>query len=479
MAVIVLQKLYTAVVLLGAGFILGWTTVLPGPAPVKTANISESLSKHSQSLLAHHESSTNSSHYKSIDKEERRVSAWLSKLKDTHDLYLSEVCNSHRYAIDSLRPRFLNCTNLFKGSSIEVHKVKFGQKKQKWPIPSDNEFYRYASSCDWIKKELDPGYYVSEQERQFPLAFALNVYQSPYQIFRFLKVIYRRHNLYCIHYDKKSIEPFQKLMVTIADCLPNVIVPSKIADVIWGWHTIVDAQMNCMEDLYKLRYKFPWKYAITLCGKEVPLRTNREMVHTLSKLNGTSAIDVEQNKEYEYDYWTYEHYLKNRIVTQSEQRLAPIPFNLTISKSMAYFGLSKTFVQFLLHSDMVAEFRRFMDHTKIPDEHFIATLFNMTGVPGGKNENYSMLIPTTSSYIWLVDVQQTWQRYCHGNNVHSVCIVSSGDLNRLDYMYDPKKDHQTFFHNKFFIESDRAVMDCAEEELLRRNREECLTDMYN
>ena len=105
--------------------------------------------------------------------------------------------------------------------------------------------------------------------------------------------------------------------------------------------------------------------------------------------------------------------------------------------------------------------------------------FLYAGVPGGKNENYSMLIPTTSSYIWLVDVQQTWQRYCHGNNVHSVCIVSSGDLNRLDYMYDPKKDHQTFFHNKFFIESDRAVMDCAEEELLRRNREECLTDMYN
>ncbi len=60
--------------------------------------------------------------------------------------------------------------------------------------------------------------------------------------------------------------------------------------------------------------------------------------------------------------------------------------------------------------------------------------------------------------------------------VHIICIVSSGDLHRLDYMYNPKKDHQTFFHNKFFIERDRAVMDCAEEELLKRNREDCLRD---
>ncbi len=350
---------------------------------MKTVEISDSLSKQSQSLLTHHESNTtgNSSHYyRSIDKEERKVSAWLSNVNDTVTHDLSEVCNNHRYAIDFLKPRFLNCTNLFKGSSIEVNKIKVGHRTRKWPVPSDNDFYHYACNCDWIKKELDPGYYVSEQEQQFPLAFALSVHQSPYQIFRFLKVIYRPHNLYCIHYDKKSSEPFKKLMVTIADCLPNVIVPSKIADVIWGWHTIVDAQMNCIEDLYKLRHTFPWKYAITLCGKEVPLRTNREMVHTLSKLNGTSAVDVEQNKEYEYDYWTYEHYLKNGSITQSEQRLAPIPFNLTISKSMAYFGLSKTFVQFLLHSDMVAKFRGFMDHTKIPDEHFIATLFNMTGI---------------------------------------------------------------------------------------------------
>ena len=103
------------------------------------------------------------------------------------------------------------------------------------------------------------------------------------------------------------------------------------------------------------------------------------------------------------------------------------------------------------------------------------------GVSGGKNERFSNLIPTTASVIWLEtkDALKNPQKYCDGISVHNVCIVSSADLHRLDYKYDPNKMHQTFFHNKFFIERDRMVMDCAEEELVRRNREECIKDTHN
>ena len=95
----------------------------------------------------------------------------------------------------------------------------------------------------------------------------------------------------------------------ISACLPNVIIPHKIENVVRSWHTVVDAQMNCMEDLYKLRHIFPWKYVITLCGKEVPLRTNREMVDTLQKLNGTSAVGLAHNSPHEYRYWKFKHSL--------------------------------------------------------------------------------------------------------------------------------------------------------------------------
>ncbi len=280
----------------------------------------------------------------------------------------SDICN-------------FDCPLLFKGDTDEIAKDKSMDQISKWPIPSDEKFYELANSCDWIKKELDRGHYVSDEERQFPLAFALNVHQSPYQIFRFLTVIYRPHNLYCIHYDKKSSESFKKLMIMIAACLPNVIVPSKIENVIRGWHTVIDAQMNCMEDLYELRYKFPWKYAITLCGKEVPLRTNREMVHTLRKLNGTSSVGIGGNEKNELRFWTFKFSLSiEGSIVQSEKKLPPVPFNLTIVKSIAYYGLSFTFVNYLLHDEEAVTFRKFMKETFIPEEHFVATLFNRKGV---------------------------------------------------------------------------------------------------
>ena len=97
-----------------------------------------------------------------------------------------------------------------------------------------------------------------------------------------------------------------------------------------------------------------------------------------------------------------------------------------------------------------------------------------TGVPGGKDKRYSNLTPTISSYLWIYSEETKEQ--CNGINVNNICIVSSVDLHRLDYKYDPQKNHQTFFHNKFFIEKDQVVMDCAETELVRRNREECLKD---
>ena len=272
-----------------------------------------------------------------------------------------------------------NCTLLFKADKEELGKV-LATNETKTDLLNDSEFYHKASDCSWLTKELDRLYYISEYELQFPLAFALSVYNTPQQIFRFLKVIYRKHNVYCLHYDQKSDPQFKQLMIQMANCLPNVIVPSVIENVIWGWHTIVDAQMNCFDELLKVRASYPWRYVITLCGKEIPLRTNREMVQALSKLNGTSAIKLSTLNTVRTRY-EFRHILKNGAVVQTEERLGPIPFNLTMQKSTAYVALTEPFVDFLLHNKTAVTFRKYMENTKIPDEHFIATLFTVPGKP--------------------------------------------------------------------------------------------------
>ena len=96
------------------------------------------------------------------------------------------------------------------------------------------------------------------------------------------------------------------------------------------------------------------------------------------------------------------------------------------------------------------------------------------GVPGGRSGKNEHMPFVTVSVIWMEGGKTDG---CSGDKVHDICIVSSGDLHRLEFNYFPDKKYQPFFHNKFFLERDRVVMDCAEQELLRRNREEYYRDI--
>ena len=60
-----------------------------------------------------------------------------------------------------------------------------------------------------------------------------------------------------------------------------------------------------------------------------------------------------------------------------------------------------------------------------------------------------------------------------------MCIVSSGDLHRLKYSTDPDYVRAPLFHNKYSMAEDHTVMDCMEELLIERNKQEYIRDMQN
>ena len=282
----------------------------------------------------------------------------------------------------------INCKLLFAGDKDQgEHAI---QANKQWPltISPDALLFNKTSDCTWIEDELiiRDSFYISSEEKAHPLAFAMNIHDSAQQVIRLLKTIYRPHNTYCIHYDEKSSPHFKGVFDNIAKCLPNVVIPREIVSVNRGWHTVVDAQMNCFKQLLSIHKQYPWQYVITLCGKELPLRTNREMVRILKKLNSTSAVLANKLSQGEKDHVVYKWKLminqtngKEEIVKMSEKN-GPVPFNLTIYKFVAYFGLSVKFVHFLVTDDKVATVRSYMDHTVIPEELFIATVFKMPGI---------------------------------------------------------------------------------------------------
>ena len=91
------------------------------------------------------------------------------------------------------------------------------------------------------------------------------------------------------------------------------------------------------------------------------------------------------------------------------------------------------------------------------------------GVPGGYNEHINWMIPKlkVADVIWLHGGAN-----CSGWNIHNICVVSSGDLPLIKYKVDTDDIKGPMFHNKYFMERDHTVMDCLEEQLVIRNKEE-------
>lgn len=363
----------------------------------------------------------------------------------------------------------------------------------------DTEMLIKTMDCDWVKKEMDNNFFVSGEEKDFPLAFAINLNQYPRQVFRFLRVIYRPHNIYCMHYDAKASSVTKQVMFNVASCLGNVVISRKVEDVYWGWYTLEEAYFNCFSELMLARKNYLWKYVITLCGKEVPLRTNAEIVAMLKPLNGTSSVQMVGADGLDDGKFKWKWSLNKMTgwIAKKDEPFPPIPYGLKVYKSWAYVALSYQFVEHSLCSPVGRALREYMKDVKIPEENFYAMLFMQPETPGGYREEHKDNIFLVTTYIWLDGDHHGLRRklylalfphtICAGKNVHNICMLAAKDLHRVSYRpgvpgqqsdsylksgKEPKvgsKDRGPLFHNRYLMKYDHVVMDCMEQELALRN----------
>ena len=96
-----------------------------------------------------------------------------------------------------------NCTKLMAGDEAEIAHVS--DVMSSWKGTSNyTSVLDNMSNCSQIEEDFNKNFYVSADEKSFPIAYILIVYTNPQQIVRFLKAVYRPHNVYCIHPDVKS-----------------------------------------------------------------------------------------------------------------------------------------------------------------------------------------------------------------------------------------------------------------------------------
>ena len=282
-------------------------------------------------------------------------------------------------------------------------------------IESGEHFLNKIGNCTSVIEEFQHNYYVSAEEEGFPLAFIFVVYTNAKQVIRLLKAIYRPHNLYCIHPDARQGKKFAKSFHQISKCLPNVFVASKLTKVYYGHHTIMDAQLNCILDLVNY-HSSKWKYVINICGRELPLKTNREIVASLKALNGSSALG---DAKYISPHWwrkrfVYKYALNSRGQMQrTNQRLGRVPHGTRIHKSMNFMAASSQFAFFLLTNIKAIALRKCLRDVYAPEEHFYSSLYSLPEAPGAR-PNKGTVVPVIDEFIWITNSntkKHTWW-YC-------------------------------------------------------------------
>ncbi|XP_041856168.1 beta-1,3-galactosyl-O-glycosyl-glycoprotein beta-1,6-N-acetylglucosaminyltransferase-like [Melanotaenia boesemani] len=382
------------------------------------------------------------------------------------------------YADDDGSPeKEYNCPAILLGEreAVEQAKILTITKHFRKSIQIPDDYYINATQ-DCRAFKLSRKYVtfpLSKEEEDFPLAYSMVVHHKVQNFERVLRAIYAPQNIYCVHVDKKSEASVSSAISAIASCFPNVFLVSQAENVVYAGWPRVQADLNCMADLYNASTK--WKYFINLCGQDFPLKTNLEMVRMLRTLRGGNSLESESMPPEKKWRVSYVHQIINGGIQTTKETKDPPPFNLPIMSGSAYIVVSRGYVRSVLKDHRIRALIEWSKDTYSPDEHLWATIQRVPGVPGSKwpNRKYDMsdvnAIARLVKWQWHEGSEDSMGAVypeCKGNHVRSVCVYGAGDLQWL-----LEQDH--LFANKFDVDTDPIAIFCLEKYL----RQKALADL--
>ncbi|XP_014263355.3 beta-1,3-galactosyl-O-glycosyl-glycoprotein beta-1,6-N-acetylglucosaminyltransferase 3 [Maylandia zebra] len=345
------------------------------------------------------------------------------------------------------------------GKQCELEGLLSSKKKKN--VFSEDFYINATVNCQaYIEKRGFITAPLSEEEKDFPIAYSMVIHDKIEMFERLLRAIYVPQNIYCVHVDQKSSATFKKAVAAIASCFPNVFVASKLERVVYASWFRVQADLNCMKDL--LNTHINWRYLLNTCGTDFPIKTNREMVRALKLLNGRNSMESEATPRRKKGRWQYHHKVTNKVIGTYVWKSAP-PISIPMFSGNAYFVVTRAFVEHVMEDREVQKFLEWEKDTYSPDEHLWATLQRMPSVPGSMPQNvkYDMsdMLALARAVKWSYsagDMNKGAPYYpCTGVYRRSICVYGAGDLPWL------LKQHH-LFANKFDPEVDDVAIRCLE-----------------
>lgn len=399
-----------------------------------------------------------------------KYTSWECELqdlgRDTADPR-SKLCKDQLYQTVRLSPRAdINCSRISRGDTTAVQEALMSRllRENKRDPFKEEAYLNMTKDCGLFKASRRYiEFPLSKDEDDFPIAYSMVVHEKIEMFERLLRAIYAPQNVYCVHVDQKSPEPFKKAIQAIASCFENVFVATKLESVVYASWSRVKADLNCMEDL--LKSKVRWRYLLNTCGTDFPIKTNAEIVQALKLLNGKNNMESERPSSGKMNRWKYHHEVTNSVIKTDTEKSSP-PLSSPMFTGNAYFVVTREFVQHLFQDPVVEKFLEWSQDTYSPDEHIWATLNRMPGVPGSLPYNNKFDLTDMNAIARLVkwaysegDVTKgAPYSPCTGISQRAVCVYGTGDLNWMIAQHH-------LLANKFDPKVDDYAIQCLEEYL--------------
>lgn len=281
---------------------------------------------------------------------------------------------------------------------------------------------------DVVRRDLFPHPTPTQEEKDFPIAYAVVLFKSANLAEKILQSVYMPHNIYCIHVDVKSPDTFRNAMKAMTECLDNVFLTSRPVNLIWSHVSTLYAQRNCLRELMKSQVK--WKYFMHISGQELPLYTNAEITRALAMLNGFNNIESTAilssshwgRMQYSFEVKKVEgrEFHENYILTRTEVTKSPPPWNINLQKGSNFVAITREAAKYILHNQVAIDFLDWLNDTAFPDEAFYSSLQQHPGFPGGIHGDQPE---------WILRAV-SWQNVntCYGRWIRGVCWVTTRDL---------------------------------------------------
>nr|XP_046243500.1 beta-1,3-galactosyl-O-glycosyl-glycoprotein beta-1,6-N-acetylglucosaminyltransferase-like [Scatophagus argus] len=373
---------------------------------------------------------------------------------------------------DGAPERVCNCSAILQGEmdAVEEAKILSITKAFRKSVQVPDEYYiNETQDCRkfMIRRKYIP-FPLSQEEEEFPLAYSMVVHHKVQNFERLLRAIYAPQNIYCVHVDKKAKPSVFAAISGITSCFPNVFLVSRAVDVVYAAWPRVQADLNCMADLYNSSTK--WKYFINLCGQDFPLKTNLEIVRMLHSLRGGNSLESEQIAGGKKWRMSKVHQIIDGKIQGTNERKEPPPFNLPILSGNAYMVVNRGYVRSVLEDKRIQALMEWAKDTYSPDEFIWATIQRISGVPGSTwpNSKYDITdinaIARLVKWQWHEGSQSSLQAVypeCQGSHVRAVCVYGAGDLKWI-------LEQHHLFANKFDTDIEPIAVYCLEKYLRQK-----------